>query len=62
MAKTQVSRHDSDHASRRNAETPRIRIPASENRAVSRMSGGQAVTPIFPATKAKLHSTQKMPI
>ena len=33
-------------------------MPASENRAVSRISGGQSVTPILPATKAKLQSRQ----
>jgi hypothetical protein len=61
-ANTQVSRHDSDHASRRNAETPRIKIPTSEKRAVSRISGGQSVTPILPATKAKLQSRQNRPM
>jgi hypothetical protein len=43
-------------------ETPRIRMPANEKRAVSSISGGQSVTPILPATKAKLHSTQKIPM
>ena len=33
-------------------------MPASENRAVSRISGGQSVTPILPATNAKLQSRQ----
>ena len=47
-----------DHASPRSAVMPRIRMPASENRAVSRISGGQSVTPILPATKAKLQSRQ----
>src|SRR3981081_1550781 len=62
IANTKVSRHDSDHASRRNAETPRTKLPANEKRAVSRISGGQSVTPILPATKAKLHSRQNRPI
>ena len=51
-----------DHASPRSAVMPRIRIPASENRAASRISGGQSVTPILPATKAKLQSRQNRPI
>src|SRR4030081_810789 len=37
-------------------------MPASEKRAVSRISGGQSVTPILPATKAKLQSRQNRPI
>src|SRR5579862_9583092 len=48
--------------SRRKAKTPRIRTPASENRAASRISGGQSVTPILPATKAKLQSRQNSAI
>lgn len=36
----------------------RISTPASEKRAASRISGGQSVTPILPATKAKLQSRQ----
>ena len=53
---------EQDHASPRSAEMPRIRMPASENRAVSRISGGQSVTPILPATKAKLQSRQNRPM
>src|SRR3954462_8507389 len=41
---------------------PRIRMPASEKRAASRISGGQSVTPILPATKAKLQSRQHRPL
>src|SRR4029079_13310200 len=41
-----------------NGRMPRIRMPASKHRAVSRISGGQSVTPILPATKAKLQSRQ----
>ena len=37
-------------------------MPASEKRAASRISGGQSVTPILPATKAKLQSRQNSPI
>src|SRR3954467_12772383 len=57
-ANTAASRQDIDHASSRSAEMPRIRMPASEKRAVSRIIGGQSVTPILPATKAKLQSRQ----
>src|SRR5215470_11823348 len=57
MANTMMSRKDNG-ASRRNAETARIRMPAARNRAASRISGGQSVTPILPATKAKLQSRQ----
>src|SRR5579884_1813437 len=49
-------------ASRRNTKKPRIRTPASEKRAASRISGGQSVTPILPAMKAKLHSRQNSAI
>ena len=49
-------------ASPRSADKPRIRTPASENRAVSRISGGQSVTATLPATKAKLHSRQNSAI
>jgi hypothetical protein len=37
-------------------------MPAIENRAASRISGGQSVTAIFPATNAKLHSRQNRPM
>src|SRR5258707_1052185 len=37
-------------------------IPASEKRAASRISGGQSLTPILPATNAKLQSRQNRPI
>jgi hypothetical protein len=37
-------------------------MPASEKRAASRISGGQSVTPILPATKAKLQSRQNRAI
>src|SRR5439155_1418428 len=56
MANTAASRQVSCQPSPRTAEIPRIKMPASENRAVSRISGGQSVTPILPATKAKLQS------
>ena len=35
----------------RSADRPGMRRPASGNRAVSRISGGQSMTPILPATK-----------
>src|SRR3954454_15600063 len=63
MANTAASRHVSDdQASPRSAVIARITIPASENRAVSRISGGQSVTAILPATKAKLQSRQNSAI
>src|ERR1700712_1341716 len=62
-ANTAASRQVSDdQASPRSAVIPRITIPASENRAVSRINGGQSVTPILPATKAKLQSRQNSAI
>src|SRR6516165_2033937 len=58
----QTSCQENREASRRNAEKRTIRMPASENRAASRISGGQSVTPILPATKAKLQSRQNSAI
>src|SRR5437773_2343601 len=49
---------DAEHQSRHLAPGQRL----SENRAVSRISGGQSVTAILPATKAKLHNRQNKPI
>src|SRR5215469_7765996 len=54
--------HENCEPSRRRVEKPRIRMPARENRAASRISGGQSVTPILPATKAKLQSRQNTAI
>src|SRR5262249_50407753 len=63
IANIPASRQEScSHSSRRKAKKPRIRSPARENRAASRMSGGQSVTPIFPAMKAKLQSRQNTAI
>jgi hypothetical protein len=53
-----MSWRDKVNLSLRTAEIARITAPETANRAVSKIKGGQSVTPILLATKDKLQSKQ----